>query len=109
VADAGNHRIQVIGPDGQFAREFPVADWKMGIEPEIEADEDGTLYVTNPPKNVLLELDPSGTVRKTRATDGAGAPFSRPTGIALDRKERLLYVINSGNNTVSKISLKGAQ
>ncbi|HEV8118380.1 MAG TPA: DUF2298 domain-containing protein, partial [Thermoanaerobaculia bacterium] len=109
VADAGNHRIQVIGPDGQFAREFPVADWKMGVEPEIEADEDGTLYVTNPPKNVLLELDPSGTVRKTRATDGAGAPFSRPTGIALDRKERLLYVINSGNNTVSKISLKGAQ
>ena len=109
VADAGNHRVQVIGPDGQFVREFPVADWKMGVEPHIEADEDGTLYVTNPPKNVLLEFDPSGTLRRTHAVDGSGAPLSRPTGVALDRKERLLYVINSGNNTVARIPLKGAK
>jgi len=109
VADAGNHRIQVLAPDGSFRKEFPVGDWKMGMEPEIEVDDDGTLFVSNPPKNTVLVMDPSGTLRRTIADDDSGAALSRPTGVTLDRKERLLYVINSGNNTVSRISLKGAR
>src|SRR5262249_1349674 len=109
VADAGNHRVQVLGSDGGFRKEFPVADWKVGVEPHIDVNDDGTLYVSDPPRNVVLEMDSSGGLRKTLATAASGAAFSRPTGVALDRKERLLYVINSGNNTVSRIQLKGGQ
>lgn len=108
VADAGNHRLQVLGADGGFRKEFPVSDWKIGVEPHVEVDDDGTLYVSDPPQNVVLRMDSSG-LRKMLAADDSGAAFSRPTGVALDRKERLLYVINSGNNTVSRIQLKGGQ
>jgi DNA-binding beta-propeller fold protein YncE len=109
VADAGNKRIQVLDATGRFARQIPIADWKMGVEPHIDVDEDGTLYVSNPPRNALLQLDPSGAVKKTYTRDDTGQELSRPTGVAIDRKNRLLYLINSGNNKVSRFELTGGR
>jgi sugar lactone lactonase YvrE len=88
-------------------RQIPMADWKMGVEPQLDVDEDGTLYVSDPPRNVLLQLDPSGAAKKTYTQDDAGQELSRPTGVAIDRKNRLLYLINSGNNKVSRFELTG--
>ena len=31
--------------------------------------------------------------------------FARPTGVAIDRKTAILYVVNSGNNSVGQIKL----
>jgi YYY domain-containing protein len=107
VADAGNQRIQVLDKNGRFVRQIPMADWKMGVEPHLDVDDDGTLYVSNPPRNVLLQLDSSGAVKKTYTRDDAGQELSKPTGVAIDRKNRLLYLINSGNNKVSKFELTG--
>jgi DNA-binding beta-propeller fold protein YncE len=107
VADAGNQRIQVLDANGRFARQIPIADWKMGVEPQLDVDEDGTLYVSNPTRNVLLQLDPSGAVKKTYTHDDDGQELSRPAGVAIDRKNRLLYLINSGNNKVSRFELTG--
>jgi len=36
--------------------------------------------------------------------DDAGKGFARPTGIALDSKRATLYVVNSGNDTVSRLA-----
>ena len=37
--------------------------------------------------------------------DDAGSKFQNPTGIAVDRKNRILYVVNSGSASVSRVSL----
>jgi DNA-binding beta-propeller fold protein YncE len=109
VADAGNQRIQVLDSNGRFARQIPIPGWKMGVEPHLEIDEDGTVYVSNPPRNALLELDASGALKKSSTKDDAGQELARPTGVAIDRKNRLLYVINSGNNKVSRFELTGGR
>jgi YYY domain-containing protein len=105
VADAGNQRIQVLGPDGAFRGAFPVPGWAGNAEPGLAVDSDGTLYATDPPAGLVLALDPSGSVKRRMTTDEAGRNFANPTGIAIDRKNRILYVVNSGNASVSKLSL----
>jgi DNA-binding beta-propeller fold protein YncE len=105
VADAGNQRIQVLGPDGAFRGAFPVPGWAGNAEPGLAVDSDGTLYATDPPAGLVLALDPSGSVKRRITTDEAGRNFANPTGIAIDRKNRILYVVNSGNASVSKLSL----
>jgi YYY domain-containing protein len=109
VADAGNQRVQVLDKDGHYLRQIPVSGWKVGIEPQLDVDDDGTLYVSDPPHNGLLQIDGSGMVKKTFTRDDAGAELSRPTGVAIDRKNRLLYVINSGNNKISRFELTGGK
>lgn len=109
IADAGNQRIQVLDPSAHFVRQVPVEDWKIGIEPQLDVDEDGTVYVSNPPRNTLLQLDSSGALKKTFTRDDAGQELSRPSGVVIDRKNRLLYLINSGNNKVSKFELPGGR
>ncbi|HJW13386.1 MAG TPA: NHL repeat-containing protein, partial [Thermoanaerobaculia bacterium] len=109
VADAGNQRIQILDSNGRFARQVPIADWKIGIEPHLDVDEDGTLYVSDPTRNVLLRIDASGAVKQLYTRDDAGQELSKPTGVAIDRKNHLLYVINSGNNKVSRFALTGGR
>jgi YYY domain-containing protein len=106
VADAGNHRIQILSADGQFLRALAVPEWSGGNEPHLEVDEKGVTYASDPAGNAVIEFDPSGQ-RRRRTTDDAGKAFERPTGIALDSKREILYVVNSGNNTVSQLALRG--
>jgi hypothetical protein len=40
-----------------------------------------------------------------RTSDDEGRRFSLPSGLALDRKNRVLYVVSSGSNVVSKLRL----
>jgi YYY domain-containing protein len=102
VADTGNHRIQILGPDGRFVRALPVPGWSVGLEPHLEVDEKGIIYATDPAGNAVLEFDPSGEQRRF-TQDAAGKAFAKPTGIALDPKRATLYVVNSGNDTVSQL------
>ena len=70
-------------------------------------DDDGTLYAADPAGNSLLEWTGAGVLKKRQTRDDTGRELSGPTGVAIDRKNRLLYVVNSGNNTVSKFKLPG--
>jgi DNA-binding beta-propeller fold protein YncE len=70
-------------------------------------DAEGMLYVTDPAGDVLLVFDTAGRLVRRIAKDDAGISLSRPTGVALDRKSRILYVVNSGNSRVSIIQLGG--
>ena len=105
VADTGNSRIQVLSDKGQFERAIPVPGWNRKVEPDLEVDQDGTIYASDPENNALMVFKPSGEVDNRRGVDDSNRPLVRPTGVALDRKNRILYVVNSGNGTVSKWKL----
>jgi DNA-binding beta-propeller fold protein YncE len=105
VADTGNRRIQVLDAGGIVQAVWPVPGWGDGVEPHVEADGAGTVWVSDPARNAVFEFDRAGNLRRRNDADGAGAPFVRPTGLALDEKTRILYVVNSGNNTVSRLSV----
>ncbi|MEP6995131.1 MAG: hypothetical protein ABI968_11460, partial [Acidobacteriota bacterium] len=105
IADSENRRIRVLAPDGKLRGNMPVSGWGPHVEPCLTIDDDGTIYATDPASSTVLELDASGTMRRRIVVDEAGQKFNNPTGIALDRKHRILYVINTGTSSVSKIPL----
>ena len=106
VADTGNRRIQVFDLKGYFHGQWPIASWARGSEAHIEADSDDSLYAADPAQNAVLHLDAkTGIVRERFLADSQGNKFVKPTGLALDRKNRILYVVNTGNNSVSTLKL----
>ncbi|HEU5251416.1 MAG TPA: DUF2298 domain-containing protein, partial [Thermoanaerobaculia bacterium] len=107
VADAGNSRIQILNDKGQFQREIRVPGWNRNTEPHLEVDDDGTIYASDPERDSLVTFKPSGELESRRAVDDSSRPLSRPSGVALDRKNRILYVVNSGNSTISKWNIPG--
>ena len=102
VCDTGNRRIAVLDAGGRFERGIPFPGWSGSVEPHVEADSDETLYATDPSANAVLAIAPSGRVEARWDADDAGAKFRAPTGVALDRKDRILYVVNSGDGSISK-------
>lgn len=105
VADVGNRRIQVMEPDGRLQSEFTFPGWPEWCEAHLEVEKDETLYVSDPVKNSVLHLDRKGALLKTWTADDSGKAFSKPSGIALDRERGILYVVNSGSNTVARCKL----
>jgi len=105
VADSGNHRVVILDAAGRFQRAFDVAGWQGPIEPHIEIGRDETIYVADPAIGSVRAFDSSGSVRRTWSTDDDGRKFAKPTGLALDRQRDILYVIDSGNNSVSRLNL----
>jgi tripartite motif-containing protein 71 len=105
VADAGNQRIQVLSPAGELRGSFAFAGWAGSAEPGLAVDTDGTIYATDPGAAAVVVLDPSGAVQRRILADEAGQKFANPTGIAIDRKNRILYVVNSGNASIARIAL----
>ena len=95
----------MLDPRGRFLRALPVPGWKEGCEPHLEADEDDLLYVADPPGNAVLVLDGTGQLPRAVGGRRLRPPFAAPTGIAIDRKNRILYVVNSGDNFISKKKL----
>jgi sugar lactone lactonase YvrE len=109
VADTGNRRIVVLASDGKFETAWPVTVWEQAVEPHIEVDADGSLYVTDPAgAGAVLHLDGEGHTVQTWTAGTKGEKFSLPTGLALNAAERTLCVINRGNDTVSRIALSNA-
>ena len=105
VADVGNRRVQLLDGKGAFIGSWPFPGWKSWCEPQLETDDDGSLYAADPTAEAVLVLDSSGRVAQTLTADSAGRAFSRPTGLALNRKTRTLYVVNTASNTVGILKL----
>jgi DNA-binding beta-propeller fold protein YncE len=105
VADSANKRVQVLDGSGAFRSRFAFPGWGPNTEPYLAVDASENLYATDPASQSVVALDRAGKETKRWAADEAGRRFSRPTGIALDAKKGLLYVVNTDTDTVSTLKL----
>ncbi|HEU5250314.1 MAG TPA: NHL repeat-containing protein [Thermoanaerobaculia bacterium] len=108
VADSGNRRVVVLRKDGGFVRAWPVPGWEHTVEPYVEVDDDENVYVTDPGQaNAVLVFDREGRVASRLTAGDDGEALGLPTGLGLDRKNRLLFVVNIVGSRVSRIHLNG--
>jgi len=125
VADSENDVIRKITPAGTVSTfagislDPGMADGVAGTGvlnlPEgLAIDAAGNLYVADTGNNAVRKIDPHGTITTVAgngvagSADGTGAAgrFSAPRGIAVDAAGNL-YVGDTGNNTVRRVSPVG--
>jgi sugar lactone lactonase YvrE len=126
VADQGNNTIRKITPDGRVSTLAGTAgqpgstngagNAALFFSPTALAVDSATnLFVTDRGNGTIRKITPDGVVSTLAgmagqfgSTDGAGsaARFSGPTGLAIDAAGNL-YVADSNNNTIRKVSPDG--
>jgi len=113
VADGGNFRIRKVTPAG-------VVTTFAGIGPlqlisDVKLDAAGNVYATDTMQNVIWKISPAGTIALFAGTlntvggadgTGAAAQFNSPGGMAIDANGTI-YVADSGNNTIRKVTAGG--
>ncbi len=126
VADALNHTIRKITPDGAVstfagkagapgATDGIGADARFNNPCGLSVDASGNVYVSDTTNNTIRKITPAGNVTTLAGLfgvagfdDGAGidARFNRPMGMTQDASGNL-YVTDTGNSTIRKISPNG--
>lgn len=126
VADQGNNLIRKIAMDGTVssyagnATTTGAADGVGGYARfqtpmGLATDANGNAYVADMDNHTIRRVAPDGTVTTVAGTpgvsgktDGIGtsAQFHSPIGVALDASGNI-YVADSGNNTIRKITPSG--
>lgn len=88
---------------------------RFSLPAGVTADATGNLYVADSANNTIRKISPSGSVTTlaglagvSGTNDGTGnsARFFQPVGIAVDGAGNV-YVADSGNNTIRKITTNG--
>jgi sugar lactone lactonase YvrE len=125
VADTGHNLIRKVAPDGTVSTlaGAGIAGWDDG--PGVEAsfnqpqgvavDAAGNVYVADTGNDAIRKITPQGVVSTLAGAptsgwaDGVGtaAAFRQPAGLAIDAAGQL-YVADSGNHVVRKISPAGS-
>jgi DNA-binding beta-propeller fold protein YncE len=123
VADAKNHRIRRVTPEGvvstfagsgvEGAKDGRGSVARFNEPADIAIDSADNLYVTDYWNDSIRKITPEGEVStfaggKGGLADGVGsaAQFDEPHGIAIDRAGNL-YVADSRNHRVRKVTPKG--
>lgn len=101
VAETGNFRIQEFTPKGKFVKVFVPKTNKIGLQKPgpISVDSLGRVYVGDISGSQVLILDQNGDVLSRIKN------ISFPHGIAVDEKNRRLYVADAGQVCVKVFSL----
>lgn len=103
---SGNHSYDLVDGSARFSSyRYPHG---------IVKDSLGNLFVTDKSNHVIRKINSDGQVSVFSGTGIAGktdgvstqAQFSSPTGIAIDSSDNL-YVVDSGNNVIRKITNDG--
>jgi sugar lactone lactonase YvrE len=128
VADETNHTIRRITPGGIVSTYAGIAgssgttnatiatNARFNRPSGVTLDSAGNLYVADTFNHTIRKITPAGVVttfagleQTTGATDGPGlsaALFNRPSGLAIDSAGNL-YVADTGNSTIRKITSAG--
>jgi len=126
VSDLSNHVIRKVSADGMVTTLAGTAgvagsvdgmggNAKFNSPQAIAIDNNGYLYVADENSHAVRKISPKGEVTTLAGSlgvagseDGLGsvARFSRPRGIAIDKRGNL-YVSDSQNQTIRKITSDG--
>ena len=126
MADSTNHTLRQISSGGvvtTFAgsagstgtTDATGTAARFNLPNGVAVDGSGALYVTDTTNNSIRKITASGVVSTLAGTPGvsgyadgtgAGALFNHPTGVALDGSGNI-YVADTGNSTIRKISSGG--
>ena len=129
IADYGNHRIRKVtaegtittiagtGVDGGAGDELPATDAQLSLPRGLAIDAKGDLYVADSGTNRVRMIDRQGNIHAFAGTGTGGdsgdgnaallAELSGPTGLAIESSTGSLYIADSGNHRVRKVSADG--
>jgi len=100
VVDGGNFRVQVFDPDGRFVKTFGTVGRKSGQfsrPKEIAIDAQGNVYVVDTAFGNFQIFDGEGHLLLdvgSRSNTDAPARFMLPSGIAVDRGDGRVYMVD---------------
>jgi NHL repeat-containing protein len=122
IADAGNHSIRMwdeqnvstFAGNGSYGfSDGYRTSARFDVPGKVAQDGSGNLYVTDIGNNSIREIDTSGNVSLCAGGGptqpgivdghGANARFNRPTSIAYNYSDGMLYVADSLNNCIRRI------
>lgn len=92
------------------------ADARFSLPRSVDADAAGNLYVADAPNHVIRKVDTNGVVttiaghaNQPGSSDGAGsaARFRYPLGVAVDRTRNVIYIADSYNHTIRRMTPDG--
>ncbi|MFL6528767.1 MAG: NHL repeat-containing protein [Chthoniobacterales bacterium] len=113
IADAKGGAIRKVTPAGQVTT-IAAGSGQFSNPQGIAVDATGNVYVANSNASTINKITPDGTVTifagsVAGSADGNGtaAQFRGPTGLAIDGAGNL-YVADTGNYTIRKITPAGA-
>lgn len=127
IADFGNHTIRKLAADGTVTTVAGKAGFSGHVDGAgaaarfeqpvaLAVDSSGNLFVADQADHVIRKVTPAGVVTTfagqpgvAGSADGTGgaAQFNAPAGLAFD-KSGTLYVSDSRNDTIRKITPAGA-
>ena len=106
---AAGRPYQHVGQAGQFGADAPVepVDGFWGPR-DVEVDADGNVYVADTGNKRIRVYDADGNYRFDIGSAGAElGQLNEPSGMAVDKVNRLLYVADTWNRRVSVFDLDG--
>ncbi len=118
LVDAGNDRIQIISPEGDFLETwdgaagggegFAFAKSGGGFDGDVAFDSEGNIYVAEAGGRRVQKFDADRQLLTTWGEFGSGdGQFIEPIGIAVDDTGNV-YVIDDQRNDVQKFDADGA-
>ena len=110
IADAYNHRIQILNTDFTFSSSFGTegsGDGQFNYPTDTAVDSIDNLYIADQSNHRIQVFTPEGKFLHTFGCQGSGdGQLHNPWSITIDRNDTV-YVADSGNNRISVFSTQG--
>ena len=126
IADTNNHRIRKMDPSGNISTIAgtgsagfggdggPATAAQINFPRHVALDGAGSLYIADASNHRIRRVDASGIISTIAGTGSGGfsgdggaptsAQINDPRGIAVDRASRYIYIADSDNHRIRRIS-----
>jgi tripartite motif-containing protein 71 len=108
IADAYNHRLQRMTPEGTYLSQINKAGDGLTLYPSgLAVDAKDNVWITDWSNNRVEEFNEKGEFVRRFGSPGTGnGQFSNPEGIAIDSKGNV-WVVDANNGRVQEFNEKG--